>query len=40
MCGEIGDEYWLTRDGLYPQAIQAMICRLTSEESNNSCPKI
>ena len=34
----VDDEYWLTRDGLYPQAIMAMICRLTSTEEDNDCP--
>ena len=34
----LDDEYWLTKDGLYPQAIMAMICRLTSSEDDNDCP--
>ena len=34
----VDDEYWLTKDGLYPQAIMAMICRLTSAEDDNDCP--
>ena len=34
----IDDEHWLTQDGLYPQAIMAMICRLTSAEDDNDCP--
>ena len=34
----IDDDYWLTQDGLYPQAIMAMICRLTSAEDDNDCP--
>ena len=34
----VDDEYWLTQDGLYPQAIMAMICRLTSAEDDNDCP--
>ena len=34
----IDDEHWLTRDGLYPQAIMAMICRLTSCGFDNECP--
>jgi hypothetical protein len=34
----VDDEHWLTQDGLYPQAIMAMICRLTSAEDDNDCP--
>ena len=34
----VDDEYWLTRGGLYPQAIMAMACRLTSDEATHTCP--
>ena len=33
------DNYWLTRDDLFVRAVNAIICRLTSEEHNNTCPK-
>ena len=33
------DGYWLTKSGLFPKAVQAIICRATSEENNNVCPK-
>ena len=33
------DPYWLTKDDLFVKAVNAIICRLTSEEHNNTCPK-
>lgn len=35
--GDIDSLLWLTKDGLFPRAIEAIICRLTSEESTNTC---
>ena len=32
------DAYFMSYDGLYVKAIDAMICRLTSYEFSNSCP--
>ena len=40
MLGLVEGDNWLTKDGLYPKAIEAMIDRLTtSHEGNYSiCP--
>ena len=32
MHGHFDRTYWLTKDGLYPRAVEAIICRLTSDE--------
>ena len=32
------DGDYLTKDGLYPKALKAMICRLTSTEGSTDCP--
>ena len=38
--GEIDSDDWLTKDGLYPKTIMAMICRLTAadEAASVACP--
>ena len=39
MLGIVGGEKWLTKDGVYPKALQAMISRLTtSKEDSANCP--
>ena len=32
------DGLHLTKDGLYPKAVKAMICRVTSTQGTNDCP--
>ena len=39
MLGIVGGDKWLTKDGIYPKALQAMISRLTTPKDDNiNCP--
>ena len=38
--GYVDPDNYETRDGLYPKAYKAMICRLTSTEDDNDCPNM
>ena len=35
MLGLVDGDNWLTKDGLYPKAIKAMIDRLTTSQEGN-----
>ena len=38
--GKVDTTNWLTKDGLYPKALMAMICRLTTASAeSDTCPK-
>ena len=37
--GFFDEEYYLTNEGLYPEAFSQMICRVTSESEENDCPE-
>ena len=41
MDGDIDETNFETKDGLYPKALMAMICRLTTaNEESDTCPQL